>query len=106
MPAAVCCPPRPVAPPCARLNSASRPVGRPRAEKLLAALRSTLGRALEVGGSTLRDFTDAHGVSGAYQAEAGVYGRAGQPCVRCGLAVRRTVQAQRSTYFCLNCQRR
>jgi formamidopyrimidine-DNA glycosylase len=81
-------------------------ISRPRAARLLAALRSTLGRALEVGGSTLRDFTDAHGVSGAYQAEAGVYGRAGQPCVRCGQAVRRTVQAQRSTFFCLNCQRR
>jgi formamidopyrimidine-DNA glycosylase len=81
-------------------------ISRPRAEKLLAALRSTLGRALDVGGSTLRDFTDAHGVSGAYQAEAGVYGRAGLPCLRCGQPVRRTVQAQRSTYFCLNCQRR
>jgi formamidopyrimidine-DNA glycosylase len=81
-------------------------ISRPRAEKLLAALRSTLGRALEVGGSTLRDFTDAHGVSGAYQAEAGVYGRAGLPCVRCGQPVRRTVQAQRSTFFCMHCQRR
>ena len=81
-------------------------ISRPRAEKLLAALRSTLGRALEVGGSTLRDFTDAHGVSGAYQAEAGVYGRAGLPCVRCGQPVRRTVQAQRSTFFCGQCQRR
>ena len=81
-------------------------ISRPRAEKLLAALRSTLGRALEVGGSTLRDFTDAHGVSGAYQTEAGVYGRAGLPCVRCSQPVRRTVQAQRSTFFCLNCQRR
>jgi formamidopyrimidine-DNA glycosylase len=81
-------------------------ISRPRAARLLAALRSTLGRALEVGGSTLRDFTDAHGVSGAYQAEAGVYGRAGLPCLRCGQAVRRTVQAQRSTYFCRNCQRR
>jgi formamidopyrimidine-DNA glycosylase len=81
-------------------------ISRPRAEKLLAALRGTLGRALEVGGSTLRDFTDAHGVSGAYQAEAGVYGRAGLPCLRCGQPVRRTIQAQRSTYFCLNCQRR
>jgi formamidopyrimidine-DNA glycosylase len=81
-------------------------ISRPRAEKLLAALRSTLGRALEVGGSTLRDFSDAHGVSGAYQAEAGVYGRAGLPCVRCGHPVRRTVQAQRSTFFCMNCQRR
>jgi formamidopyrimidine-DNA glycosylase len=81
-------------------------ISRPRAAKLLAALRSTLGRALEVGGSTLRDFTDAHGVSGAYQAEAGVYGRAGLPCLRCGQPVRRTVQAQRSTFFCAHCQRR
>lgn len=81
-------------------------ISRPRAEKLLAALRTTLGRALEVGGSTLRDFTDVHGVSGAYQAEAGVYGRAGLPCVRCGQPVRRMVQAQRSTFFCPQCQRR
>jgi formamidopyrimidine-DNA glycosylase len=81
-------------------------ISRPRAEKLLAGLRSTLGRALEVGGSTLRDFTDAHGVSGAYQAEAGVYGRAGLPCLRCGQPVRRIVQAQRSTFYCATCQRR
>ena len=81
-------------------------ISRPRAARLLAALRSTLARALELGGSTLRDFTDVHGASGAYQAEAGVYGRAGQPCGRCGSAVRRVVQAQRSTYFCAVCQRR
>jgi formamidopyrimidine-DNA glycosylase len=47
-----------------------------------------------------------HGASGAYQAEAGVYGREGQPCPRCGGAVRRVTQAQRSTYFCAVCQRR
>ena len=81
-------------------------ISRPRALRLLAALRSTLGRALELGGSTLRDFTDVHGASGAYQAEAGVYGRAGMPCLRCHAAVRRIVQAQRSTYFCALCQRR
>jgi formamidopyrimidine-DNA glycosylase len=81
-------------------------ISRPRARRLLAALRQTLGRALELGGSTLRDFTDVHGASGAYQAEAGVYGREGQPCARCGGAVRRVTQAQRSTYFCAVCQRR
>ena len=81
-------------------------ITRPRATRLLAALRSTLARALELGGSTLRDFTDVHGASGAYQAEAGVYGREGQACARCGSAVRRVVQAQRSTYFCFACQRR
>ena len=81
-------------------------ISRPRAERLLAALRATLARARELGGSTLRDFTDVHGASGAYQSQAGVYGRAGQPCGRCGALVRRVVQAQRSTYFCATCQRR
>ena len=81
-------------------------ISRPRAERLLAGVRNTLGRALAVGGSTLRDFSDAHGVSGAYQAEAGVYGREGQPCLRCGQPIQRRVQAQRSTFFCRNCQRR
>ena len=81
-------------------------ISRPRATRLLAALRSTLGRALDLGGSTLRDFTDVHGASGAFQAEAAVYGRAGLPCGRCGDPVRRRVQAQRSTYFCAACQRR
>ncbi len=81
-------------------------ISRPRALRLLAALRSTLARALELGGSTLRDFTDVHGASGSYQAQAGVYGRAGLPCPQCQAAVRRVVQAQRSTYFCAHCQRR
>jgi len=81
-------------------------ISRPRAARLLAALRGTLARALDLGGSTLRDFTDVHGASGAFQAEAAVYGRAGQPCRQCGGSVRRVVQAQRSTYFCPRCQRR
>lgn len=77
-----------------------------RCERLLAALRETLARALELGGSTLRDFSDAHGMAGAFQSEAQVYGREGQPCPRCGAPLRRIVQAQRSTYFCAACQRR
>jgi formamidopyrimidine-DNA glycosylase len=78
----------------------------PRCERLLAALRETLARALELGGSTLRDFSDAHGMAGEFQSEARVYGREGQPCPRCGALLRRIVQAQRSTYFCAGCQRR
>jgi formamidopyrimidine-DNA glycosylase len=78
----------------------------PRADRLLAAVRGTLGRALALGGSTLRDFTDVHGASGAYQAEAAVYGREGQHCPRCGTAVKRRVMSQRSTYFCAACQKR
>ena len=81
-------------------------LSRPRAERLLAALRLTLARAIELGGSTLRDFRDGHGLSGAFQNEALVYGREGQSCARCGGTVRRIVQAQRASYFCAGCQRR
>ncbi|MCA0244156.1 MAG: bifunctional DNA-formamidopyrimidine glycosylase/DNA-(apurinic or apyrimidinic site) lyase [Proteobacteria bacterium] len=85
---------------------AARRISRPRAARLLDALRGTLARALDLGGSTLRDFRDAHGMSGAFQSQAAVYGRAGLPCPGCGGAVRRLVQAQRSTFFCPRCQRR
>ena len=81
-------------------------ISRPRAARLLAALRATLQRALEVGGSTLRDFSDAHGVAGAFQSEAAVYGREGLPCPRCAAPIRRRVMAQRSTYYCAHCQKR
>jgi formamidopyrimidine-DNA glycosylase len=77
----------------------------PRCTRLLAALRETLARALELGGSTLRDFSDAHGVAGEFTTEALVYGRQGLPCQRCQTPVRRIVQVQRSTYFCPACQR-
>ncbi|HMQ71806.1 MAG TPA: bifunctional DNA-formamidopyrimidine glycosylase/DNA-(apurinic or apyrimidinic site) lyase [Rubrivivax sp.] len=81
-------------------------VSRPRVARLLAALRETMARALELGGSTLRDFRDPHGVDGLFQLETRVYGRAGQPCARCGAPVRRIVQGQRATYYCAHCQRR
>lgn len=84
----------------------SERLSRPRAARLLQAVRDVLGRALALGGSTLRDFRDAHGMDGAFQSQAAVYGREGQPCQRCGGTVRRVVQAQRSTFFCPGCQRR
>jgi formamidopyrimidine-DNA glycosylase len=81
-------------------------ISRPRADRLAAAVRAVLARAVDLGGSTLRDFRDAHGMAGAFQLEAGVYGRAGQKCMRCGGTVRRIVQGARATFFCPGCQRR
>jgi tRNA threonylcarbamoyl adenosine modification protein YeaZ len=66
---------------------------------------STLA-ALALGGSTLRDFRDAHGMAGQFQLSANVYGRVGEPCRVCATKVRRIVQAQRSTFFCPTCQKR
>jgi formamidopyrimidine-DNA glycosylase len=77
----------------------------PRAARLHAAIRSVLARAVERGGSTLRDFSAADGKNGYFQLEAMVYDRAGEPCRNCATPIRRIVQGQRATYFCAKCQR-
>jgi formamidopyrimidine-DNA glycosylase len=77
-----------------------------RCARLVDAVRDVLQLALAAGGSTLRDFRNAHGMNGAFQHQALVYDREGLPCTRCGAALRRIVQGQRSTYFCAHCQRR
>jgi formamidopyrimidine-DNA glycosylase len=84
----------------------SNRISRPRAARLLASVRDTLARALALGGSTLRNFQDAHGMDGAYQDQSSVYGREGQACPTCAAPVRRIVQSQRSTFFCGRCQKR
>ena len=84
----------------------ARQLGPGRCERLVVAIQDVLRRALAAGGSTLRDFRDAHGMGGAFQSQAQVYGRAGLPCLRCATPIRRSVQGQRATYFCPVCQRR
>lgn len=69
------------------------------------AVREVLQAAIAQGGTTLRDYVDGNGVPGHFALRLEVYGRAGQPCRRCGKAVRTIRQAQRSTFFCPHCQR-
>ena len=76
-----------------------------RAARLRDAIKMVLARAVERGGSTLRDFSSADGQAGHFQLEAMVYGRAGQPCKVCGTAVKNIRQGQRSTFFCSKCQK-
>lgn len=80
-------------------------LSRPRLLRLQQAICDVLARAVEKGGSTLRDFSNAQGESGYFQLEATVYGRAGQPCRQCGTAIRQIRQGQRSTFFCPQCQK-
>lgn len=81
-------------------------VSRPRAERLAEAVRTILARALALGGTTLRDFRDTHGMAGEFQNQARVYGREGEPCRICATPIRRLVQGARSTFYCPVCQRR
>ncbi len=78
-----------------------------RAGRLAAAIRTVLERSIADGGSTLRDHVQPGGELGYFQTRFNVYDRAGANCPTpgCGQAVRRIVQAGRSTFYCTRCQR-
>jgi len=76
-----------------------------RAEKLAAAVRQVLTRAIEAGGSSLRDYVQASGELGYFQHGWAVYGHEGDPCRSCGAPVKRLVQSGRSTFYCSRCQK-
>jgi formamidopyrimidine-DNA glycosylase len=75
-------------------------------QRLVHAVRRTLEAAITAGGSTLRDFTQANGAPGYFQHAHQVYGRASQPCQRCGTPIRQQRHGQRSTFWCPTCQPR
>ncbi|MBT3172455.1 MAG: bifunctional DNA-formamidopyrimidine glycosylase/DNA-(apurinic or apyrimidinic site) lyase [Rhodospirillaceae bacterium] len=78
-----------------------------RAERLAAAIRQVLDKALKAGGSTLRDYVQASGELGYFQHQFSVYGREGEACPKCdcGKSVKRIVQSGRSTFYCAERQR-
>ncbi|MDQ3096986.1 MAG: bifunctional DNA-formamidopyrimidine glycosylase/DNA-(apurinic or apyrimidinic site) lyase, partial [Chloroflexota bacterium] len=73
--------------------------------RLHEALRWVLRKGIRLGGSSLSDYVDARGERGRMQREFEVYGRAGEPCSRCGGEIRRTVVGGRGTFHCPRCQR-
>lgn len=83
----------------------ARRVGLARCERLVAEVRAVLARAIDAGGSSLRDYVASDGQAGRFQDSFSVYGRAGEPCMRCASPVRLIRQAARSTFYCARCQR-
>lgn len=80
-------------------------IGRARYDKLAQAIRDVLAEAIVQGGSTLRDFIAVNGQSGYFQQSYFVYDRTGLPCRVCGAPIRQIKQGQRSTFYCVNCQK-
>src|SRR5215217_6631571 len=74
---------------------------------LVQVIKDVLEEAVQVGGSTLRDFKAADGALGYFQHNFRAYGREGQPCPTpgCGGTIERIVQGGRSTFFCATCQK-
>jgi len=86
------------------LRAAGR-ISRVRIGQLVDAIQGVLGEAIEQGGTTLRDFVGGNGRPGYFKQSLSVYGRAGESCTRCGSEIRRCVQGQRASYYCVRCQR-
>jgi formamidopyrimidine-DNA glycosylase len=73
-------------------------------DRVLTETRRILKLAIQKGGTTVANYLNSRGESGLFQLELLVYGRAGEPCRRCGARILRLVQAGRSTFFCPVCQ--
>ena len=74
-------------------------------ERLAERIRQVLSRSIETGGASIRDYVTPDGSDGGYQFERWVYARKGEPCERCGEAIRRIVLGQRGTHYCPSCQK-
>lgn len=77
-----------------------------RLRELLGHVRDVLTESLDAGGTTFDSlYVDVNGTSGYYERDLAVYGREGEPCRRCGSAIRRVPFMNRSSFFCPRCQR-
>ncbi len=76
-----------------------------RMQSLADSVKTVLGKAIEAGGTTLRDFSGGDGEPGYFQQQLEVYGRDDEPCLRCKRPISAIVLGQRSTYYCKSCQR-
>lgn len=88
-----------------RPQLAAGKLSKERCARLVETIREVLRAAIKKGGSSLRDYVDSHGKQGYFQQHYFVYARTGEPCRRCGTAIKQLRQGQRSTFYCPSCQR-
>ena len=79
---------------------------RPQCTRLATAVRLILKKAIDAGGSSLKDFVNSEGDPGHFMMQSKVYDRKDQACKVCKTLIKQIVQGQRSTYFCPQCQKR
>ena len=76
-----------------------------RYRRLAESIKRVLLLAIDKGGTTLRDFTSGEGRPGYFRQELSVYDRAEAPCRICASPIRQRRIGQRSSFYCVNCQR-
>jgi formamidopyrimidine-DNA glycosylase len=80
---------------------------RPAALQLLGHVRDVMTEALAQGGTSFDSlYIDVNGQSGYFDRSLNAYGRADEPCARCGSPIRRDAFMNRSSFTCPRCQPR
>ena len=72
---------------------------------LYSAIQEVLENSIAARGSSVINYVDAFGLRGTNQEKLLVYGRRGEPCVKCGTPLQGTRLAGRGTVYCRKCQR-
>jgi formamidopyrimidine-DNA glycosylase len=88
-----------------RPDRAAGRISRARYDRLVLEIRRVLQGAIDQGGTTLRDFVGGDGKPGYFAQQLFVYGRQGKSCKRCGTVLREKRLGQRTTVYCIRCQR-
>lgn len=93
----------------AHIHPAQTKLSREEASRLYHAIRDVMGRAVDLGGSSLGNglgnYRQHDGEAGGFQLEHHAYGKTGQPCTRCGTPLEKITLGQRGTHFCPQCQK-
>jgi formamidopyrimidine-DNA glycosylase len=81
-------------------------LSRPAAQRLLDRVKEVLREAIVEGGTSFDTlYVNVNGESGYFERGLNAYGREGEPCPRCGTAIKRSAFMNRSSFFCPRCQR-
>jgi formamidopyrimidine-DNA glycosylase len=75
------------------------------ADRLREAIEAVLTKAIELRGSTIRDYIGGSGLRGGFQDNFAVYGRTGEPCGVCAAPIGCVRLSGRASHYCPVCQR-
>ena len=76
-------------------------------KKIINFTKEVLKNAIELGGSSIKDFSSSNGKKGSFQQHFNVYGKKGATCpnTTCKSIIVKSSISNRSTFFCDNCQK-
>jgi len=85
-------------------NRSAGKISKARYKRLVEIIKKVIAKAIEMGGTTLKDFSQADGKPGYFKQHLRVYGRGDEPCENCQKPLKETRHSNRTTVYCVKCQ--